>query len=322
MSLTYGFYDSMNHDRKYNAEQLTSIFDGIINDGIFMGYGNAFEVVPGDEDLVVNVKTGRAWFNHTWTLNDAVYPLTLAARDVSRPRIDVIAIQVGKGLTYRENSLVVIQGEYNGNSPVAPTLSTGENDIYQYALAEIKVAKQGDATKITTSAITDKRGQGNTPWVTGIIDTVDAEDLIKQWKEQFDVLLKTLEDNVASTASGNLGPSSIGTEVLAPRAVTYEKLESSAVMIQLKNTTVSSSAWKSDTTYEDYPFRALVPVTNVTSDMFCFVAFDVANISEGIYCPVANTYNGGFYIYTSEKPSGTLTIPTIIVFRSFSSSFA
>ena len=35
MSVTSGFYNGLSHDRKYNAVQMSSLFDGIINDGIF-----------------------------------------------------------------------------------------------------------------------------------------------------------------------------------------------------------------------------------------------------------------------------------------------
>ena len=44
MSVTSGFFNSLNGDRRYNAEQMSSIFDGIINDGIFANIGTAFGV--------------------------------------------------------------------------------------------------------------------------------------------------------------------------------------------------------------------------------------------------------------------------------------
>ena len=40
MAVTYGFYDSTGGDRKYNAEQMGSIFDGIISDGFYSNIGN------------------------------------------------------------------------------------------------------------------------------------------------------------------------------------------------------------------------------------------------------------------------------------------
>ena len=42
MSITSGFYNSYNGDRRYNAEQMSAIFDGIINDGVFSNIADAF----------------------------------------------------------------------------------------------------------------------------------------------------------------------------------------------------------------------------------------------------------------------------------------
>lgn len=39
MAFTYGFFNSLNGDRKYTAEQLSSIFDGLITDGVFDSIG-------------------------------------------------------------------------------------------------------------------------------------------------------------------------------------------------------------------------------------------------------------------------------------------
>ena len=44
MALTYGFYNSQNGDRMYDATDISSIFDGIIKDGVFMSIGDAFIV--------------------------------------------------------------------------------------------------------------------------------------------------------------------------------------------------------------------------------------------------------------------------------------
>ena len=85
MSVTYGFYNSINNDRRYDAIQMSSIFDGIIQDGVLQHFGTAMMVKEG-EGMTVNVGIGRAWFNHTWTLNDAVLPLNIPLSEVIAPR--------------------------------------------------------------------------------------------------------------------------------------------------------------------------------------------------------------------------------------------
>lgn len=43
---TYGFYNSQDHDRVYDANDFSAIFNGIINDGVFMSVGDKFNVTP------------------------------------------------------------------------------------------------------------------------------------------------------------------------------------------------------------------------------------------------------------------------------------
>ena len=52
MSVTCGFYNSLNGDRKYNAIQMGRIFDGLIGDGVFATVGNAFVVKAANGNTV------------------------------------------------------------------------------------------------------------------------------------------------------------------------------------------------------------------------------------------------------------------------------
>ena len=73
MALTSGFYNSIDGDRTYDAEQMSSIFEGIIRDGVLMGIGNMFSVrVANETKAWLNIGTGRAWFNGKWINNDSV----------------------------------------------------------------------------------------------------------------------------------------------------------------------------------------------------------------------------------------------------------
>ena len=81
--------------------------------------------------------------------------------------------------------------------------------------------------------------------------------------------------------------------------------------IKLSNTTVSD--WVSDTTYADYPYKATIAATDVTSSMVAEVIYDVADAESGNYAPVCNTFDGGVYIYS--KVNTAITIPTILVVK-------
>ena len=181
MSVTFGFYNSVNHDRRYNALQMSSIFDGIIRDGIFMSIGTAM-VVKAASGMTVNVGEGRAWFDHTWTLNDSELPVKLETSELILNRIDTIVLDVDHRDSVRANSIIAIKGTPASN-PVAPTLirSTDHN---QYPLCNIYV--KAGVTEITQSNITNLVGTGSCPFITGILESIDIEDLVSQWEAQWD----------------------------------------------------------------------------------------------------------------------------------------
>ena len=78
------------------------------------------------------------------------------------------------------------------------------------------------------------------------------------------------------------------------------------------NTSVATSAFVADQTYADYGYRAAVALTGVTSSTIPEVVFALLDATSGIFAPIAESYNGGVYIYASEVPSNSILIPTII----------
>lgn len=183
MSLSYGFYNSINGDRKYNADQMSAIFDGLITDGIFATIGDAFVTLPGD-GLKVNVGTGKAWFNHTWTVNDSLMVLPLAPLGVGvTSRIDAVVLEVGTA--ERTNSIKIVEG-----STVKPPM-TNDEFVHQYALAYVTVT----GSTIDSSDIEVVVGQAPTPFVTGIIDTIDISNLMDQWRGDFANFLDSAEED-------------------------------------------------------------------------------------------------------------------------------
>jgi len=84
--------------------------------------------------------------------------------------------------------------------------------------------------------------------------------------------------------------------------------------LKFTSTAVATTAWASDGTYsaQGYAFRASVALTGVTSSMIPEVVFAMADACSGNFAPVADTYNGGVYLYASIKPTATVTIPVIV----------
>jgi hypothetical protein len=223
MSLTYGFYDSKDGDRKYNATQLSSIFDGIIADGVFANYGNHMLVSPAS-GMTVKVASGRAWCKHTWTLNDTDYPLTVETAEVVLTRIDTVVLEVDASIENRMNRLLIVKGT-PASSPVAPTL-TDTDDVKQYPLADITVGP--NVTEITSANIKNRIGT-DTPWVTGIIDHVTTTELITQWQAQFDTIFEQMKAAISQAASSTVLDGAVTEAKIADDAVTNAKIADGAV---------------------------------------------------------------------------------------------
>lgn len=75
---------------------------------------------------------------------------------------------------------------------------------------------------------------------------------------------------------------------------------------------VPETAFISDSTYEDYGFRADIPLAGVDDGMVPDVVVDAFPVA---IWRAAKTYNGGVSIYVDEKPSEAVTIPTIVCLR-------
>lgn len=181
MALTFGFFNSKDGDRRYNAEQFTSIFDGVIEDGVFMQIGGKFMVKASGNGFQVNVQTGRAWFNHTWTLNDAIYAVQLPQPEVLLDKYVAVCIEVDARNSARKNSIVTVEGTPASN-PQYPTL-TDTDLIHQHPLAYCLV--KAGKTEITQAEITNAVGTSACPFVTGAVQNMDIDDLIAKWESQY-----------------------------------------------------------------------------------------------------------------------------------------
>ena len=88
-----------------------------------------------------------------------------------------------------------------------------------------------------------------------------------------------------------------------------------ASCLRFTNNTVAVADWSSDTTYTDYPYRAMVPCAGITADYFAQVVFDMDDLLSGNYAPASATAAGGVYIYAAEIPEAVVTIPTIMCWK-------
>lgn len=199
MAFSYGFYNSLNGDRKYDSEDLSRMFDGIIYDGVIGAVGDTFAVKAGTGNTV-NVSSGRAWFNHTWTYNDAPMPISCGSAAVLLDRYDAIVLEVNAASDVRKNSIKVVTGTEASN-PAKPAMENTEF-VHQYPLAYI--LRKAGSSSISQSQIENAVGTEACPICTGVLKSLNVEQMMAQWEAQFDEWFQSAKDTLSGDVAGNL----------------------------------------------------------------------------------------------------------------------
>ena len=293
MSVTYGFYNAKDHDRQYDAVQLSSIFDGLINDGIYATIGDAFVITAGS-NMSVTVGTGRAWFNHTWTYNDAKLILTIPNSEVLLDRYDAVVLETNDADNVRANSIKVISG-VAASSPKKPDL-TNDTHTHQYPLAYIKVP--ANSTSVSQANIENCIGTSACPFVTGIVDTIDATTLFKQWNSEFDIWFDGMKGQLSTDAAGNLQ--------------TQINTLKNTISTTTKSITLSASGWSSGTyTISDGLITAtsnqeIIPSPSISADQY------KALVKASL---VATGQSAGSITIKAFGATPTINIPVTVIFR-------
>jgi len=328
MTLTYGFYDAIGHDRQYTAEQLSSIFNGIVTDGIFQSIGNAFAVSP-DTGMDIKIGSGRAWFNNTWTLNTADITRTVNASHATLDRIDTVVLQVCKLSSERKNSILIIAGT-EAASPVPPTLLAGSSDTWQYPLADILV--EAAVTSIDAGDITNRIGTADCPFITGILETIDMSWLFAQWDWDFNDWFDNLVDQLTGVQVTNLqnqidilNNSRKGTQHTLVRNYPSVELADGAQPAQWtgSNATITEEDAAGEGLSGEPNDRVLKVVTTAATG-YIQQEYDPANYNELIPsyskaswgCYVYNAYGSGsitlqFYDSVTGAITGSTNVPTL-----------
>lgn len=208
MAIRGGYYNSLNGDRKYNAETMSQYFAGLYKRGVLQNYKNKF-VVKADTGMKVIVPTGKAYFSDgKWIENTADIIFTLDPSDVILDRIDSIVLRNDKRESMRKPDIVLKKGTPATN-PVAPGISTEDSSIEEMLICNIRVQKLIEtitqANITITIANTDVCG-----YVTGLIEQVDTSELYLQYetaykefqeksKQEFDEWFENVKETLSTS---------------------------------------------------------------------------------------------------------------------------
>lgn len=176
MAITYGFFNSVNGDRVYNADTISRMFRGLLSDGVYQGLDGGFAVTAAGTGRFLNIASGRAIVDDRWVENDAAILVELAAANALLDRIDAIILR--KSTVTRDVTLQILTGT-PAAAPVRPAI-TRNGTTYDLLLAAVRVP--AGAAQITAANVTDTRSDGSVcGWVTGLVDQVDTTALFSQF---------------------------------------------------------------------------------------------------------------------------------------------
>ena len=295
-----------NQDEYIGAEYVMKWLHGRTS-GVFAADNNA-AVTAVQNEMAVNISDGLGWMANSgkdgvvwWIDQEAVNGAKLKAQidpaDSALNRIDRIIVE-WKTTNYVDYpEIKVLKGSISAN-PTAPAL-TNNSTVRQISLARVRVA--AGTTAITASMITDERLDAS---VCGLvtesirIDTsmIDAQfkAVLQETQNQTQAVLNAIQQELINIESG------VGVEMRK---------------LQFNNTVVARSAFVEGTAYADYPFRAAVALDGVLSSMIPEVIFSIGDATDGVFAPVAETYNGGVYLYATNAPESDVMVPVIICWK-------
>lgn len=168
MSTSYGFFNSMNGDRLYNADDVNTFLEGLVSPwGIYANVDDMLQVTAGP-GLSVNVGSGKASINHHWFRSTATENYALSVAHQILNRYDVVALRLD--YTERSAGIVIIEGT-PASTPSIPNVI--RNDSY-FDLRLANVYIPAGATQVLQSYINDRRyNRESCGFIAGLIEQLD-----------------------------------------------------------------------------------------------------------------------------------------------------
>ena len=275
--------------------------------GVFGAEGNLAMTVVSDS-MSIQISDGVGWlsnangdgivfWNDSEQTNGIKLTLTHDVADGVLDRIDRIVVTWETTNYVALPTISILKGTPS-SIPVPPAL-TNNNIQRQISLAKVHIP--AGTVSLLASMVTDERLD---PSVCGIvtetvkIDTSTIYDRVNKALKDVDNQSKAVLDAIQKELA----------DLEAGTAVELKKL-------QFSNVSVSAGNFVSDTTYQDFPYRANIALSGVIESMIPEVVLSVDDALSGNYAPVSESYNGGVYLYAGSPPDADITIPTIILWR-------
>lgn len=188
MSIKSGFFESRYSDRRlYDAPDLANLFEGVVEEGVYMSYGSRFFVSVKDESTL-SVGAGRAWFNSHWIFNDSSIEIPLGDQ-ATTDRYDALVIDISE--ENREATLV-FENDVDPDNPVFAS-----NQILIAYIHRIV------GETLTQKDITQMVGSSLCPYVIGMMSSFANDVLMYSFADIFNPWMLNLKTNLDSNQLEN-----------------------------------------------------------------------------------------------------------------------
>lgn len=174
------FFDSVNGDRMYTAQEFNDFFALFFTDGV-IGLGENLEVVHSEEPYSVKVKPGEAVVGTKGYALTGEEPVTLSFPKLEdgRPRIDRVVLRRDNTSEKRQVYLTTLQGNPAEN-PLPPKHADElEKNIFEICLAQVLLEPGNHMIE----QITDERDD---PRLCGVSQTTIDSVTIEEFKDKFE----------------------------------------------------------------------------------------------------------------------------------------
>lgn len=202
MTFRSGFWNSIDGDRTYSAEDMAVPFEGVITEGVFANWGDAFKAIVIDGSTIA-IGSGKAWFCKKWVQNDSVYQMSINVSEYAsstEPRTAVVSLDLKVEPYYRFARFCTDEQRYYGSYEELLNAITdrnaGRNTLPLFAIN----FAAGDSS-LQQSNITNLVGTSWCPYVTAPVQTVTVDDIRGKWDASYNALMKDIVSNAQTKAN-------------------------------------------------------------------------------------------------------------------------
>lgn len=173
MALESGFFNDVNGDRLYNADDMSRYFENIMSSGIFKRITDCLKVSAAS-GMTLTVAPGAGLINCRWFRTETPESVTIPTANAVLPRFDIVVARLDMSDAVRSISLQVVSGA-PAATPTAPE-PVRTADMHDLVLALVYVP--AGASEITADNLTDVRSnEWYCGYVRSLVDTPVLQSL-------------------------------------------------------------------------------------------------------------------------------------------------